>query len=223
MRRILALLLAVSLLASPALAVFPSVSLVDNCTRANEGPPPTGWVTSSGTGLKIVSNRCVQDNTADFMGGAWNTSFGPNMECAAKIAQVPAAAVYHEVSLRQQTNTSYASDHYEIDIIPIAGSNNDTMEFWKQVATVFTQLGATVNLGADFAVNDVWGARMTGTTFDGYYNGTSIGTRTDSDISGAGYCNLLISPASPTLQVSGFYAGTYSSSVPRLMLLGVGP
>ncbi len=200
---------------------FPTVTLKDDFNRANEGPPPSAsWVTSNGTGVSVNGNTC-RGSGAGFDAATWNTVYGPDMEAELEIAQVPTDAVYHELTLRQQTANSYASDHYEIDIVPVAGANNDTIEVWKSVSTVFTQLGATINLGADFAVGSKWGGSVIGTTITAYFNGASVGTRTDSDIAGAGYAGFLLTDTTTDLYVDNFYAGSVVTARHGLVL-GVG-
>ncbi len=225
MRRLFVIATLLLSMASPAWAVFPTVSLRDDFNRANEGPPPSSsWVTSNGTGVSVASN-IARGSGAGFDAATWNTSFGPDMEAELEIAQVPTDGVYHELTLRQQTNTSYDSNHYEIDIIPVAGANNDTIEIWKEISTVFTQLGATINLAADFAAGNKWGGSVISTTLTAYFNGTSIGTRTDSDVSGAGYAGFLLTDTTVDLYVDNFYAGTVSSggtTGPPMLRLNLG-
>ncbi len=202
---------------------YPDVSVVDDFNRANEGPPMTGWVVSGGTGLNIVSLTCQSTNFASYNGGSWNTSYGPNAETAVRINQIPAlTSQYHGITVRLQTANDYDADHYALISTFVSGSNNDTCYIEKQLSAVATQLGATISLGADLAANDVIGIRATSTTIEAFRNGSVIGTRTDSDVSGAGYGGFLVGPDNPSFIIDRFYAGTVAgggggSSTPVFM------
>lgn len=208
------LALVLCLIADPLWA-FPTVSLRDNCTRANEGPPPSAsWTTIAVFGYKIVSNVCVPNDVATFNGSVWNTSFGPNMEVAITLNTKHDDGVYGYLLLRLQTNNDYNADHYEVDLVPVAGANNDTIEVWKEVSTSLTQLGSTISLGADFAPGDVVGARIVGNVIEVFRNGASLGTHTDgaSSVTGAGYAGIQADPVvTNSLTFTAFYAGTYVS------------
>jgi hypothetical protein len=218
---LLALLLVPSLVSAQA---FPSVSQVDNFTRANEGPPPSSsWTVSRNTGHKVVSNQCAMNDETVSQGTSWNTFSAADVEMAAKIGTVPPAGKYMNLYARLQTANAYTSNMYQVDVYQVAGASNDSMEFWKQVTGVFTQLGATVNLGVDLASTDVWGGRLVGTTIEGFLNGTSKGSRTDSDIAGAGYVGISNDSNSTGVRYTRFWAGAYvAGPASRRMLLGVG-
>ena len=208
MRRLLLVML---LCASPSWGAYPDVAVVDNCTRANQGPPLTGHVNNGGSGWRVVSNVCIPDNTVGYHGTSWNTSYGPDMEGAITLAQVPAAGTYNGLFVRMQIANNDNSDRYELDLVPVTGASNDTLTAWKEVSGVRTQLGATYSLGADLAVSDVIGLRTVGTTITPFRNGSALATRTDSDVSGAGYVGFQGDPATPQTYINAFYAGTLAA------------
>lgn len=191
---------------------FPSVSLLDNFTRANEGPPPSAsWVTSDTNGLKVVSNLCVQTTTdGSWNAATWNTQFTADQEVAAKIGFI-AGGPYSSVSARQQTNNDYGSNHYEMGFYHQTG--NDEAVIYKVVGGVFTQLGAVFNIGTEWANGDSLGMKLTGSTIEAFRNGASLGTRSDSDISGAGYAAIGVNstPATSDTRYSEFYAGSIAA------------
>lgn len=211
MKKLLWLTLSAWLLATPSWGAYPDVAVVDNCTRANQGPPLTGHVNNGGTGWRVVSNVCIPDNTVGYHGTSWNTSYGPDMEGAITLAQVPAAGTYNGLFVRMQIANNDNSDRYELDLVPVTGASNDTLTAWKEVSGVRTQLGATYSLGADLAVSDVIGLRTVGTTITPFRNGSALATRTDSDVSGAGYVGFQGDPATPQTYINAFYAGTLAA------------
>lgn len=210
------------LLPSLAWAVFPETSQLDTCTRANEGPPlSANWTVSNGTGHKIVSNKCVSDSDASGQASTWNTFTATDAEVAAQVGTIIDTGKYFNLFLRLQTVNDYTSNMYQVDITPVAGANNDVLEFWKRVGGTFTQLGASVNVGADFVANTTkWGGRVTGVTIEGFYEGTSVGTRTDSDVTTAGYIGLSTDINTTGASYSGFWGGSYplASGCDRIVL-----
>jgi hypothetical protein len=201
---------------------FPSVALLDNFTRANEGPPPSAsWVTSDVAGLKVASNLCVSANLGSWAASAWNTQFTADQEVAITIGYF-SGGPYSSVSVRQQVNNNYESDHYEF------GFFFTGIQVYKEVGGVFTQLGADINHGSAWTIGDVFGGRITGSTLEVFRNGVSLATRSDSSITGAGYtgAGLGSAAAGSDTRYSAFYGGSYSSGVTptshHLLLLGVG-
>lgn len=220
------MLLALLLLADTAWGqAFPTVAIKDTCVRADTGPPPSGsWVTSNNSGHKVVSNVCVSAGGASTgnQASSWNTSYGPDMEVEAKVSTLPSDAGYGDVYVRLQTAADQTTDQYQFDFTVVAGASNDTMEMWKRVSGVWTQLGATISLGADVAVGDRWGGRIVGSGLEIYLNRTSKGTRTDSDITTAGYAGVVSENASTYMAFVDFYAGTYVPPTRARTLVGVG-
>ena len=172
---------------------FPATPVLDNFNRANEGPPLSArWVNSFGTGLKVLTNVAVADARTADQAGTWNTSYPSDQEVFFNIAtSVPADGSTGTGPLaRLVTSTDYNSDHYEVGAIAVAGTANDVLRMFKEIATVFTQLGADFALGVDFAVGDQVGFSVIGGTLTAYYKGVSQGTRTDTAIPGAGFIGL---------------------------------
>jgi len=225
MKKLLWFTLSVWLLATHSWGAYPDVAVVDNCTRANQGPPLTGHVNNGGSGWRVAFNICIPAGAGGYHGTSWNTSYGPDMEGAITLNQVPAVGTYNGLFVRLQTANNSGSDRYELDLVPVTGANNDELTVWKCVSSVSTQLGATYSLGVDLAVSDVIGLRAVGTTITPFRNGSALATRTDSAVSGAGYVGFQGDPATPQTYINAFYAGTIVSAsvaVPSQTTLGVG-
>jgi len=167
---------------------FPVTGILDPFTRADTGPPPSGsWTTSTGTGHKVVSNTCAPDTGGS--GSVWSAAqFAATQEVYATISTMVPAGQTFTLVVRQVTAANYLSNHYEIACVPAAG--NGVIQVWKRVGGVWTQLGADINTGADWANGDVFGLRAVGNVLEVYRNGTLLATRTDTDISGGGYIGL---------------------------------
>ncbi len=92
------------LLASPAVAAFPTTGLIDDFNRANENPlseagnwesPPIPGGGGSCETFKLVSNAIQDDSTADGCGSGqayWEVVFGPGVEVYASFPTVWNAA-----------------------------------------------------------------------------------------------------------------------------------
>jgi hypothetical protein len=155
---------------------FPTSALLDNFNRANEGPPPSAnWVTDVGyAGLIVASNACTRNAASS--AGAWNTSFVADQEIYADLIDPTDCSL----NIRLVTANNLASNHYQLYFV-----DETTLELYKSVATVFTQLGADITV--THVDGDQWGIECIGTTIKVYQNGVEVASRTDSDVSGAGY------------------------------------
>ena len=169
---------------------FPNTPVLDSFNRANEGPPPSAnWSTMRGTGHTVLSNQMAPNANA-VQGSSWSVlRFDRDQECRFTAAVLDSPNQGHNVYLRVQTATNGDSDHYEVDFERQTG--NDKVAVWKEVATVYTQLGADIDLGGELAAGDQFGASVTGSTIEVWYNNVSQGTRTDSEVSGTGFIGIV--------------------------------
>lgn len=167
---------------------FPVTAVLDNFNRADTGPPPSAsWTTGSGTGHKVASNLCVINDVAGCASN-WNTSQNVNQEAYATVAAVPSVGDGFGLLARvQNAAATFGSDHIYLSVVPVTGAGNDTLQVFKYISSVYTQLGADVALGADITVNDVFGMRLMRSEIQVYYGGTLRATRTDSDLLSGGY------------------------------------
>ena len=169
---------------------YPITNVLDDFNRADTGPPPSGsWTTSYSGGHLVASNVCAVSGVS---GGAssWSTQFKANQEVYFTLSTLPVAGEGLALNLRLQTVSDYFSDNYQLDLIVVVGGSNDVLRISKSVSTVFTQLGADIALGADLATSDVVGLRAVGSTIETFRNGASVATRTDSDVTAAGYVGI---------------------------------
>ena len=169
---------------------FPVTRVLDDFQRTDEGPPPSAsWVDSYGGGIEVKTNECGTDDAINGGGGSWNTSFGVNQECFLTIVVPPGVDSIINLRIRTALATDRDSDHYEIDILPVAVAN-DVAQFWKRVSAVWTQMGADVDLGGEITAGEQYGIRGIGSNLEGFRDGVSLGTRTDSDVTSAGFIGV---------------------------------
>ena len=161
----------------------PTTALLDNANRANEGPPPTGW-TTTGSGIKIVSNAfeaAVADGASN-SAASWNIPYTAGAQeawttCVEAIAS--GGNRYYVLFCCQEVQGTY-DELYEIEYDNNAGGR---FRVYKVVAGVFTQLGSTFS--TTMAANDqIWIHVLNGTV-TGYLNGTARASgSTDGAITG---------------------------------------
>lgn len=207
------------------------LTLVDDCARADQGPPPgPGWAafTSNTDRLRLESNLIRPDTTGNCT-EHWDTATDDaDSEVAAALSAVPSGSFdYLGVYIRGRQPGASTADGY------FAGVRNGggNLDYYRMDNGGYTQLGATIG-SAGFAAADWLGLNVTGTTLDArrYRSGawgSALGTRTDSTYTAAGYPALYIQPDG---RVSAFHAGPYGAPEPppaaavrrRRALLGVG-
>ncbi len=193
----------------PALnpATEPGTDILDDFTRADTGPPPSGsWgnlaLAGSG-GLKVVSNQLAA-HTAD-SAGYWNTSFGAAQEAYLTIGSLSAAEGYRGLFLRLADPTG-SPNGYFFELDRDTGAT-DEMRLYRLTGGAFTQLGATV--AREFAAGDSIWFRAFGTTLVGYHrvSGDTVWTEvlrvTDSTYTAAGYAGVFISDTGERLDSFG--------------------
>lgn len=188
---------------------FPVTRILDTFNRADE-EPITGWTDSSGDGLRVSSNLCLAGTGVGTGGSAsWGVSFAVNQEGYFTWSTITAPgtdAIY--VYLRLQTDSDYLSDHYETEFVTASGANNDVVAFWKRVGGVWTQLGADTALGTDYVIGDQLGGRIIGSEITAWRNGVQVGSRTDTDITLAGFIGLYV--GDPLTTADDFGGGAFT-------------
>lgn len=199
--------------------VFPSTLTLDTFNRANEGPPPSAsWVNSAGTGLKVVGNVCTPNDATIIQASSWNTSFNANQEAFFSIATAkPADGTSTSVHARLGTANDLTTNRYVVFITSVAAAN-DQMTIRKFVSGTLTTLGATIDIGGEYAVGDQIGIQTVSNTIEAFYKAVSQGTRVDTDITGAGFIGLR-NGANANSDFDDFGGGELT---PRRMLMGVG-
>jgi hypothetical protein len=168
---------------------FPTTSVLDTCSRANAGPPPSASWTDDVTGIAVVSNKCqgvtsgASDNVA-----SWNTVYGPNMQAYATLAALNGSNSYWaKVIVRGDFSSG---NSYQVAVRNWTSAN----------LTIERSDGGTPTVLATFdiaqpVVGDSFGAAISGSVITAWYktaagSWTSIGTTTDSTYSGTGKIGL---------------------------------
>lgn len=168
------------------MVAFPRTGVLDNASRADQGPPPSSdWTTPSAmTGLKVL-NQTFGNDVAQGTAGIWNTLFAADQEVYATITTVPGLNQYLTLMVRNQSATAWGDGYYAEFEFTGAGSNG-IVRVYRYVSSVATQLGATITLSSPLAAVQQIGVRVVGSTITIWRNGALVDSRTDSNIAGAG-------------------------------------
>ena len=187
---------------------FGATSIIDNFNRANENPM-TGWANMTTSGLQVVSNACTTSG-AGLNSSYWNTIFtGADCEAYVTIASDPASNRSMYVYVRLTDIGSGTTDGYAIKFNKLSGT--DTLQLIRVDNGSETVLGA--NFTQELTAGNKFGIEIVGSTLTAYVNTgsgwTSLGTRTDSTYSAAGYAGLGIASGS----LDDFGGGVLSSGI----------
>jgi len=201
---------------------FPTTAVIDNFNRADGQASFTGggWTNqiegaNSGT-LTIVSNQlAVFSNGAGEASSAWyNTStYGADCEVYCTVPVKAGAGNPTELYARVQSPGSAAIDGYRVRLWDDAGT--DFFDVSRTDNGANTVLGATIS--QEYAAGDSFGMSIIGSTIEVWYKPsagawTSLGTRTDSTYSSAGY--LGVGMWFSTGRVDDFGGGTVVGTLP---------
>lgn len=151
-----------------------ATSYSDDFNRSNADPIGGNWSTSTGSiAMKIVSNEAASSGISSLSYWSANT-FPDNQFAQVKISTLEDGGPAVRVSA--SAKTYYA------------------LEVWSAGARIRKVVNGTeTNLGANFAITpsagDVFRIEASGTTLTAYRNGSSLGSRTDSDIA-SGYAGI---------------------------------
>lgn len=171
--------------AAPA-ETFPQNSVLDAFTRANEGPPMTGWADND-AGLRVISNQASGSDA--FAISRYATGTWADAEAFATIAVKPSTDG-HQMGVLARLSTTGIYNGYGF----FAGNKTgtDTLALWKVVASAYTKISSDVT--QEFTAGDKIGIKCVGSTISGwYYNGSSwskVVELTDSSVTAAGYIGL---------------------------------
>ena len=187
---------------------FGATSIIDNFNRANENPM-TGWANMTTSGLQVVSNACTTSG-AGLNSSYWNTIFtGADCEAYVTIASDPASNRSMYVYVRLTDIGSGTTDGYAIKFNKLSGT--DTLQLIRVDNGSETVLGA--NFTQELTAGNKFGIEIVGSTLTAYVDTgsgwTSLGTRTDSTYSAAGYAGLGIASGS----LDNFGGGVLSSGI----------
>jgi len=177
-------------------ASFPVSAVIDNFNRSNEGPPMTGWANinelfqsaGTGRGFEVISNQaqCNSNSVnADYKSA---TTYGPDVEVYATIVDIGVGVDSSGLSFRVSDPTGTPTGY-----LVIATASNTIRVYRMNGDSDLTQLGSDIS--QTVSDGDSIGVTMIGSTITVYYKvgagaWNSIGTRTDSTYSNAGYVGL---------------------------------
>jgi hypothetical protein len=203
---------------------FPTTSILDNFNRANEDltTPWLNWPLVNDN-LHVISNE-VGVPTSISQGNLYGISHGPDVEYYITIRALPPEGGGFSLTWRQSTTTS-TDTRYFLDVNRVAGANNDTLNFGKAIAGSYTtDIGGAINLGLDLAIGDAIGIEMIGSGLTVYHkpsagSWTSVGTRSDSSITSAGYGGIFMNQLDNKLD--DFGGGTFASNTHNAASAGI--
>ena len=168
---------------------FPDVGILDNANRADESPPMTGWGDIVG-GIQVVSNAFATSSPGLNI-SYWDTILTEeDCQVYATIASNPASNRAQYTYARLTDIGASTTDGYALKWNKLSAT--DTLQIIR-----LDNGGETV-LGADFTqeltAGNMFGLQIVGDTLTAYINTgsgwTSLGSRTDSTYSAAGYLGL---------------------------------
>lgn len=179
---------------------FPTTGVLDNFNRSDVGPPPSASWGAMYSGLigqfEVYSNQARVDALGyGFAGNYWNPATYTDCEAHAVIATKPTANTV-QLWVRTADATGNTPDAYSVVLNAEGGT--DIMFINRVDNGVATQLGASFS--QEVSNGDSIGIECTGTTISAYYKAaagswTSLGSRTDSTYSAAGYLLVLADDA----------------------------
>lgn len=184
---------------------FPTTSILDNFNRANEGPPPTGWITVN-NGHKIVSNQLVPNSNA-YSDSYWNTSYGPDMEAYVTIVTKESTGNSIGLQVRVQPSDSYKAYYLLTEISSGASDDTIKIKYWNG------STGSTLATYTQEITNgDSIGISAVGSTITAWYKSGAgawieLGHVTDTSETRAGYIELFNDSSTPVFD--DFGGGNY--------------
>lgn len=165
---------------------FPVNGVIDDCNRADEGPPPTGWGDMV-SGLVISSNQLAPSGPGNRSSYYATILTDDDCEVYATIGTAPANNRNMSLYARLTDIGSGTTDGYGVRLNKTTGT--DTLQIVRM------DNGSLSVLGADFSQElvdgDQFGLEIVGSTLTLYVNTgsgwSSLGSRTDSTYPNAGY------------------------------------
>lgn len=172
---------------------FPTTGELDNFNRPDGGLGLL-WTVSFGNGWHVFANEAGPFTGASVHASSWGAQFSADQEVHAKLRGVPSTWV--GLYARLQAEEDFNSNHYRLEVHTVPGSPNDLLKMVKKVSDVDTQMGADIALSAELANDDLYGLEPIGTTIKAYRKPAAgswaeVASRTDSDVTGAGYIGMV--------------------------------
>jgi hypothetical protein len=187
---------------------FPTTSVLTSFTQADGNASGFTVIWSGDNPLYVTSNQARCNSAGGAADGGWNAgTYGPDCEAYATISTLSSGKnlyIYARISV---LNTASAPDAYRVHF---NGTSTVTIERYDHTGSS-TVLGASIS--ASFSAGDKIGISCVGSTITAYkYTSgawASLGARTDSTYSSAGYIGLEIQDT--TYRCDDFGGGTVST------------
>ena len=162
---------------------FPQTGFLDQFNRPDEGPPPTGWTSETGSakGHIVSSNALLPSDNTTQCASTWNTSFNADQEAYMDLTgMIPQDAAFSLV-LRANGQAPMFDNNvfYSVRFTRITGASNDTVDFFSWSSGTPTAIGSATTLTSDLQNTDQLGARIVGNTLTAWKNGVQQATQTD--------------------------------------------
>jgi len=182
---------------------FPSTAVLTTFAGGDENPLSEGgnWPANVDTDndgdLQLISNQAAAATDAG-SSMYWNATFGPDTEAHCNFTasnDSQSARVY----LRLADAGTTTPDGYMALFFYNAALK--LLQFWRLDNGTLTQLGSNATIS--LTLGDQIGARIIGSTFEAFRNGTSLATRTDTTYTAAGPIGLGANHTSVTMDSFG--------------------
>lgn len=180
---------------------FPTTSILDNFNRPDEDPLSGGgaWIAPLFPGwshLSLVSNEAKR-LTSNWGGCLYDTLYNKDQEIYVTITNISGdGRMFMYARLQKPTDPTigYSLDYYH---------TYNRLRFARWDSNSYVQLGASVTI--TLKAGDVVGFRIQGTTFEGFVNGNSVGSRVDSNYQLSGY--LAVELHNTSIRIDDFGGG----------------
>lgn len=186
---------------------FPTVPVVDDANRANEGPPPSsswGATPSMISGVEVNSNQFASDGSYGF--AWWDTQYNDDQESFTTIATPAANGDFTRVMARLGSLGSAATvTGYGVSAVKSAGTDSVYILRFNGNGTETT----LATYSQEFSAGDKIGIRCRDDTIQAWYDDgtgwTKLGETTDANYS-SGYNGIFIQ--NTTARLDDFGAGS---------------
>lgn len=191
--------------------------ILDDFNRANEGPPPSSsWSTpvANGDASHYVRNNGVGVSADDAQTSSyWNvTTYGPDVEACASLTDTSAFLLHGAMVRIVNPNNASTAGGYMV----VANPSTSVTQVYRLDGTTYTLLGADIS--TTWANGDAVCIKAVGATIEAFRKPSggswgSIGSRTDSTYSSAGYSGVFSYGGSGVAIGDNFGSATIASSV----------
>lgn len=178
---------------------FPTTPILDNGTSPVENPIATNWDGPIFAGQQPLQRTATGIARGSATGGSWWDlgTFGPDMECFAKIAVLAAGTNSPDgyLYVRMLNPNTVNLDGYVIRPERRATASTDNLKMFVETNGSDSQIGSTYTVGTFVPGTDQYGISAVGDQITGWFNNGGgwvavIGPVTDATYSTAGYIGI---------------------------------